>query len=50
MYEVVVVNGIMLNKFKYFVVLEKGQFEVKVKIEGENYIYTSFQLNIHNDI
>ena len=34
------VNGMMLNKYKYFVILEKCQ--VKVKVEDES-ISTSFQ-------
>ena len=34
------VNGMMLNKCKSFVTLGKGQFKLKVKIEGEKHIYS----------
>ena len=42
-YEVVPINGIMLKKS--FVILEKGQFKVKVKLEGKN-IYISWTRHI----
>ena len=38
-YEVVPINGVMLNIFKSFVIVGKGQFTVKVTIEGEKHIY-----------
>ena len=38
-YEVVPVNGIMVKKSKSFVTLGKGQFKVKVKLEGKKHIY-----------
>ena len=39
-YEVVPVNGLMLNQSKYFVTLAKCKFTVKVKLESEKHIYT----------
>ena len=42
------VNGMMLNKCKSFVTLGKGQFNLKVKIEGEKHMYSITAKHSHH--